>query len=103
MLKSLKRVTYCVDDVEKAKHWYQSILGVDPVFESPFAVVYKIGNSSMSLVKAMSPLIESGQRMDVYWEVDDIDFAVETFIQHGAQEDVECNSALFAGRQYGLL
>ena len=85
MLKSLKRITYFVDDIEKAKQWYNTVLDNSPIFDSPFAVIYNIGNCSLSLAKAMNLLTEPNERMDVYWEVDDIDAAFEKFTKEGAQ------------------
>jgi predicted enzyme related to lactoylglutathione lyase len=85
MLKSLKRITYYVDDIEKAKQWYNIVLGIQPIFDTPFAKIYKIGNCSLSLAKSKNPLVKPDERMDVYWEVDDIDSAFEKFVQHGAQ------------------
>ena len=85
MLKSLKRITYHVDDIEKAKQWYNNVLDIQPIFDTPFAAIYKIGDCSLSLAKSKDSLNAPNEKMDVYWEVDDIDSAFEKFIQQGAQ------------------
>ncbi|MGD8780375.1 MAG: SAM-dependent methyltransferase [Ignavibacteria bacterium] len=85
MLKTLKRITYYVDDIEKAKHWYNTVLDIQPTFDTPFAKIYNIGNCSLSLVKSKTPMNEANNKMDVYWEVDDIDSAFEKFVHHGAR------------------
>ncbi len=60
-------------------------MDIQPVFDTPFAKIYNIGNCSLSLAKAMNPLVNPDLRMDVYWEVDDIDAAFEKFVRQGAQ------------------
>jgi catechol 2,3-dioxygenase-like lactoylglutathione lyase family enzyme len=52
MFKSLKKITYFVNDVEKAKHWYNAVLDIQPIFDTPFAKIYNIGNCSLSLAKS---------------------------------------------------
>ena len=56
MFKSLQRISYQVDDLGQAKQWYSKILGTDPVFDTPFAVIFRVGNCSLSLVAAAKPL-----------------------------------------------
>ena len=85
MLKSLKRITYYVDDIEKAKDWYNSVLNIQPLLDTPFAKIYNIGKCSLSLTKSKAPTNEAINGIDVYWEVDDIESAFEKFVQHGAQ------------------
>ena len=85
MFKSIKRVTYQVDDLEKAKQWYSGILGTNPVFDTPFAVIFKVGDCSLSLSKAAKPWSEASSRMDVFWEVDDIDLVFNQLIERGAR------------------
>jgi catechol 2,3-dioxygenase-like lactoylglutathione lyase family enzyme len=48
MFTELKRVTYLVDDVPQAKEWYALLLGRTPVFDTPFAVIFRIGEQSLS-------------------------------------------------------
>lgn len=85
MLKSLKRITYFVDDIEKAKEWYTTILGIQPLFDTPFAKIYNIGNCSLSLAKLANQQNEPNEKMHVYWEVDDIDSTFEKMVNLGAQ------------------
>jgi methyltransferase (TIGR00027 family) len=85
MFKSLKRVTYFVDDIEKAKQWYNTVLDMQPLFDTPFAKIYNIGNCSLSLAKGMDPLLNSNERIHVYWEVDDIDSEFDKIVQLGAR------------------
>jgi methyltransferase (TIGR00027 family) len=84
MFTTLKRVTCQVDDLTKAKRWYGDLLGSQPLFDSPFAVIFKVGDCSLSLLPGKSPLPEWNGRVDVYWAVDDIDEAYRRLIDLGA-------------------
>jgi len=85
MLKSLKRIVYFVEDPEKAKEWYNQLLGKQPVFDTPFAKIYNIGDCSLSLAKSPASSNEPCESMHVYWEVDDIDSVFEKMVSMGAQ------------------
>ena len=85
MFKSLKRITYQVADIEKAKQWYSEFLNQQPVFSAPFVAIYRIGDCSLSLSFGKPPLPESNERSETYWEVDDIDAAYKRLIDLGAQ------------------
>ena len=86
MFKSLKRMVYQVSDAEKAGKWYKEILGKDPAFDSPIAVIFKIGDSSLSLVKGPDGLPADSGRLAAYWEVDDVDQSLGRLLEMGATE-----------------
>jgi methyltransferase (TIGR00027 family) len=86
MLKQLKRIVYRVQDVEKARDWYTKLLGQEPVFDSRAASIFRIGNCSLSLSRAASISQEAGERMTVYWEVEDVDQSFDQLLTMGAQE-----------------
>ncbi len=92
MFKSLQRVVYQVTDINKAKQWYRDILGKDPVFDAPFAVVFSIGE--FELVRAPHAGAKVGSDGDViaYWGVDDVDFAYNRLKQLGATHHSEINT-----------
>jgi methyltransferase (TIGR00027 family) len=85
MFKSLKRITYQVDDIEKAKHWYNEFLNKQPVFSAPFAAIYTIGDCSLSLALCQSALSPSNDRTETYWEVEDIDTTYKRLLDLGAK------------------
>lgn len=89
MFKSLRRLSYQVEDPVKAKEWYSRILGAEPVFDSPYFVVYKIGDCSLSLISGNQPLAPDTGRMSCYWEVEDVDAAYHKLIEAGATPHVE--------------
>jgi methyltransferase (TIGR00027 family) len=85
MFKSLKRITYQVEDLEKAKLWYNAVLDAYPAYETPFVAIYKVGDCSLSLSKSKGPLPESSERMEVYWEVENIEAASQRLTRLGAR------------------
>jgi predicted enzyme related to lactoylglutathione lyase len=94
MFKSLKRITYQVEDLEKAKQWYCKILKSPPVFETPNAAVFVVGDCSMSLAKGEPPLPENNNRMETFWSVDNIEASYEELLAAGAKPLVPVRALL---------
>jgi methyltransferase (TIGR00027 family) len=94
MFKSLKRITYQVGDVAKAREWYCDILGLKPAFDSPFAVIFRVGDCSLSLVQGQPPERQSPERYEIFWDVDDIDAAYKRLIDAGATPHTPVKSIL---------
>jgi methyltransferase (TIGR00027 family) len=84
MFKQLKRIVYPVQDLAGAKAWYSEILGYPPLFDAPFAAIFSVGSCSLSLTEAASANTPTNHGMEVYWEVDDIETAMNTLLQKGA-------------------
>jgi methyltransferase (TIGR00027 family) len=83
MLKTLKRISYKVNDLSSASEWYSGILNLKPVYSSPLLVVYKINNSELVLLPS-DQITDKDSSVIVYWEVDDTDNAVKIFSKAGA-------------------
>jgi catechol 2,3-dioxygenase-like lactoylglutathione lyase family enzyme len=45
----LRTAIYHVDDLRKAKEWYSDLLGVEPYFDDPFYVGFKVGGYELGL------------------------------------------------------
>jgi methyltransferase (TIGR00027 family) len=84
MFTTLKRIVYHVNDLDAARSWYAGILGKEPVFQSPFAVIFTVGECSLSLAKDPAPPAASRSVTEVYWEVGDIQQAFQHLLQAGA-------------------
>jgi methyltransferase (TIGR00027 family) len=84
MFKSLKRIAYPVADVEIARNWYSDILNSKPLFDSPIAAIFKVGDCSLSLSKSVTHAQPAEERVATYWEVDDVDAAYKRLIESGA-------------------
>ncbi len=92
MFKRLIRVAYRVSDIEKAKNWYRKILEAEPKFDSPFAVIFPVGDSELVLTPAAGPLSKSDETATIYWGVDDVDAAYKLLLQAGAASHTEIDT-----------
>lgn len=82
MFVDLKSISHEVDDLSSAKQWYETLLNCKPVFESPFAVIFHIGDASLSLVKGSSGI--SIDNSTTYWEVNSITDSFNRLVEMGA-------------------
>jgi len=89
VLRNLSGVTCRVADLDAAKKWYRGILGRSPVLDSPFAVIFVIGEDALSLIRADdAPAPNEGSPV-VYWQVDDLDAAYSGLLEAGATAQTE--------------
>jgi methyltransferase (TIGR00027 family) len=84
MLNSVKGVRYPVADLPKARAWYEAMLGTKPFFDSPFVVIFVIGDSTLSLVSSEASPPAREPSPVVYWGVDDVDSARARLLSAGA-------------------
>ena len=84
MFKCLKRVVYQVANIEKAKDWYREVLNTEPTLDSPFALIFPVGDAELMLTSnANRPAMNDDSTM-AYWGVDDVDSAYRSLLQSGA-------------------
>ena len=83
MFKKLRTVIYHVDDLEKAKSWYENITGIKPYFDQPFYVGFDINSFELGLDPNMNN-VEKGNQSVAYWLVDNIETAVEKLTSNNA-------------------
>jgi predicted enzyme related to lactoylglutathione lyase len=84
MLQGLRTVIYKVDDLDAAKEWYTSLLGVGPYFDEPFYVGFNVGGYELGL----DPDSEGSVRGDspaAYWGVEDIAAVIEKLKAGGTE------------------
>jgi predicted enzyme related to lactoylglutathione lyase len=84
MLKGLRTVIYKVDDLDRAKEWYSSLLGFGPYFDQPFYVGYSVGGYELGLDPDAAGTVR-GDSPAAYWGVDDIAGEVEKIKSGGAE------------------
>lgn len=85
MFKSIKRIIYKADDVEQAKQWYEKLLSMKPLLDTPFLVIFKIGECTLSLTKNNTDVSVHTEGSETYWEVDDIDTSYQRLLELGAR------------------
>ncbi len=94
MFKTLKRLVYTVPDLSRAKQWYNAVLNTEPIYDTPFGTIYKIGECSLSLIPGEPPLPPDTGRISAYWEVDDVDAAYRKLIDAGAAPHTEAKDVI---------
>ena len=62
MFQGLRTVIYHVSDLDRAKAWYSSALGIEPYFDQPYYVGFNIGGFELGLDPDMTG-ITSGSRL----------------------------------------
>ncbi|MCE9619171.1 MAG: VOC family protein [Planctomycetes bacterium] len=55
MLLGLRTAIYPVNDITKAKLWYEKVLGAKPYFDEPFYVGFSVGGFELGLIPDGTP------------------------------------------------
>src|SRR5208283_432495 len=103
MFKCLNRVVYTVSDIEQAKHWYRKILGKDPIFDSPFVVIFSIANFGLVLTPRANQVSKNDDGVVAYWGVDDVVAAYNQLLQSGATPHSEITTTVGGTRRASVL
>jgi methyltransferase (TIGR00027 family) len=86
VFKSLKRITYHASELVEAKKWYASILNMQPILDTPFVIVFKVGDCTLSISKTNNPIRLDSEQTEIFWDVEDIDSSYQKLISMGAKE-----------------
>ena len=91
MLLGLRTAVYYVEDIEKAKEWYASILGFPPYFDQPFYVGFNVAGYELGLQPIEDVSFTRASQAAVYWGVDSCESALSDLLKKGAtvNEDVQ--------------
>ena len=85
MFLGLRTVIYMVDDMPKAKAWYDTLLGIAPYFDEPFYIGYNVGGYELGL-HPKAAHIKAGNTPVSYWGVSNIEEAFERMKSLSAKE-----------------
>jgi predicted enzyme related to lactoylglutathione lyase len=80
----LRTVIYGAPDLDKAKAWYSSVLGIAPSFDQPFYVGFNVGGYELGLDPDPSSSACGAGGVTVYWGVADASAAAERLLSLGA-------------------
>jgi predicted enzyme related to lactoylglutathione lyase len=88
MILGLRTAAYHVDDMERAKSWYTSIIGHGPYFDEPFYVGYNVGGYELGLLPSES---DKAECVTVYWGVENAQQSLQRLLELGGtkHEDVQ--------------
>ena len=82
----LRTVIYHAPDLDKAKAWYSSVLGVPPYFDQPFYVGFNVSGYELGLDPDPSSTPGGKSGSVTYWGVADAQAAFDRLISLGATE-----------------
>jgi len=83
----LRTTIYKVDNLQEAREWYTTAFQAEPYFDDAFYVGFNVGGYELGLMKDDTPAAAKTSNVLSYWGVDDIDPAVERFVELGATVD----------------
>lgn len=83
MLKGLSTIRYHAADLEAAKSWYTEFLGIEPYFQVPGYLEFRLGplQSELGIMQHPKPVAEG---VVMYWAVDDLEQTVARLEELGA-------------------
>lgn len=89
MLRGLTTVSFWAADLAAAKQWYTAFLGIEPYFERPGYIEFRLGDYQHELGIIDSRYAPPGAAASggaiVYWHVDDLQGTFEKLLAMGAQ------------------
>jgi predicted enzyme related to lactoylglutathione lyase len=91
MIQGLRTVIYQVDDLQRAKDWYSSVLDIEPYFDEAFYVGFNVGGYELGLDPDGEKVIK-GNNAVAYWGVSDIQNASAKLQKLGAETIAEATS-----------
>src|SRR5688572_15961941 len=96
MLRGLTTVAYHTTDLAAAKRWYAELLGIEPYYERPAYVEFRLGDYQHELGLLDSRYLgelggsESSAAgpagVIAYWHVDDVPATLDRLLSMGAQQ-----------------
>ena len=84
MFRGLRTVIYHVNDLDQAKAWYSSVLGIEPYFDQPFYVGFNVGGFELGLDPDMTGITTGTGSVSAYWGVSDCEAALNRLLELGA-------------------
>ena len=80
----LRTAIYYVNDMERAKAWYRSLLGIDPYFDEPYYIGFNVGGFELGLHPASAEHAAGSGGCAVYWGVERMATAWPRLLELGA-------------------
>ncbi|HEY8225302.1 MAG TPA: VOC family protein [Pyrinomonadaceae bacterium] len=84
MFLGLRTVVYYVDDIDKAKLWYSSVLDQKPYFDESFYVGFNVGGFELGLHPNDGR--KKGEGHVAYWGVENAESTFKQLLDLGASE-----------------
>ena len=89
MFQGLRTAIYHVADIEKAKQWYSTILGIKPYFDEPFYVGFNVAGYELGLHPDGADESEKAAGVVAYWGVENAEVSYKSLLEFGAVSNEE--------------
>src|ERR1041384_1227003 len=89
MFQGLRTVIYHVSDLDHAKAWYSSVLGIEPYFDQPYYVGFNVGGFELGLDPDMTGVTSGVGGVVAYWKVSDCEASFNKLIELGASAQLD--------------
>lgn len=90
MLRGFATVSYFAADLDAARSWYSELLGIEPYFERPGYVEFRVGDYQHELgiidAKYAPPAPETPAGEIIYWHVNELPESFAKLLAMGASE-----------------
>lgn len=86
MFLGLRTALYRAPNLDEAKSWYTSVLGIEPYFAEPFYVGFNVGGFELGLDPDPADALEGLGGNVAYWGVEDAESAFARLVELGATE-----------------
>src|SRR5690242_8684327 len=88
-IKSVEMIFLLVEDLEKSRHFYRDLLGLEEVFEDKGHIVYELKDAWLMIAPEYGEWADKsryhGWGFALYLEVEDVDGAINFLQQQGVQ------------------
>ncbi|MFF4617659.1 VOC family protein [Nonomuraea jabiensis] len=91
MLRGFATINFYAADLEAAKTWYAELLGIEPYYQVPGYIEFRVGDYQHELGIIDARYAPAGATDGpagaiTYWHVDDLEAALDRLIALGAKE-----------------
>ena len=84
MFQGLRTAIYRVADIEKAKEWYSTIIGIKPYFDEPFYVGFNVAGYELGLHPGAEDESDKAAGVVAYWGVENAEASFKRLLELGA-------------------
>ncbi|MET9248469.1 VOC family protein [Nonomuraea sp. NPDC003709] len=91
MLRGFATISFYAADLEAAKAWYTELLGIEPYYQVPGYIEFRVGDHQHELGIIDARFAPAGATDGpagsiTYWHVDDLEAALDRLVTLGAKE-----------------
>jgi predicted enzyme related to lactoylglutathione lyase len=89
MLLGLRTIIYHVHDLEKAKLWYTTALGIKPYFDQPYYIGFNVGGYELGLHPGSPGPSGEDTGVVAYWGVENAESEFRHLLESGARKHTD--------------